>query len=100
VRRKNPKREDLFELGAVPTAAGDKVWARWLSTPLWISGVGSLVGSRVGGSEGDTRLRLGEGLRDDDLDGRPNRVLLIVDVPILDSVELVRRCDGKLVILL
>ena len=53
------------------------------------------------GVKDGVRSGLGDGFREDDFDGIPNLVLLLVVKPILDSVELVRLCDdGKLDMLL
>jgi hypothetical protein len=59
------------------------------------------VGAREVGEKADAELRLGDGFREGGLEGIPNLVLPLAVMLILDSVELVRRCDdGKVVMLL
>lgn len=51
--------------------------------------MGPRVGTRDTGATPDGRLGFGDGFRDDDLDGIPNRVRPLAIVLIFDSVELV-----------
>lgn len=103
VRRVKKPNLEVFEgLGA--GAGRGTVLVRRLSRSFWMSGVAPRVGLRVTG--GNAVDGLGEGRREDGLNGRPD--LLLVDAaaaaavaPNFESVELVRLWGaGKFIILL
>lgn len=89
-RVKKPNLDGLLGLGAEVGSVCDRRFS--------ISGVLPRVGTRDGGANPEVRLGLGDGLRDEDLEGMPNLLLLLVETDPNDGVRL---CDdGKLDMLL
>jgi hypothetical protein len=68
---------------------------------LFISGVSPRFGTRETGANPDARVGLGDGLREDGLEGMPKRDFPVTAIPAVELAEGVRLCDdGKLLILL